>query len=356
MEERRMENKSNQEPPEELRKIQLTGKSTYIVSLPKKWVVSVNLKPGSQIIVSKQGDTSLLLTPKEFFKPAKLGEASIAVSQKDDPHTIERKIVALYLVGYSLIRIHTKDERITALQRNLIKDLTRKKLVGTEIISDSPKEMKLQILLSYPELSVESALRRMCLIAVSMHEDTMHALKNLNKELCKDIITLDDEVDRFSLYTIRQLKAAVQNERVLRDIGLSSPRDSLGYRVIAKSVERVADHAVKIAQEIVLLDSEVGEPSFKRISDLSSFARSVFDDAIKSLFKKDYSLADSAVSKAKTIVSMETEALKVISRNVEPTQLSSIRIIIESIRRTAEYAGDIAEIVLNLNVNQVTET
>jgi len=351
-----LEERLHQESDEEVRKIQLTGKSTYIVSLPKKWVANMSLQPGSQIIVSKHSDASLLLTPKDLFKPAKLGEASIAVSQKDDPRTTERKIVALYLVGYNLIRIHTRNERITALQRNLIKDLTRKKLVGTEIISDSPTEMKLQILLSYPELSVESALRRMCLIAASMHEDTMHALKNLNKELCQDIITLDDEVDRFSLYIIRQLKAAVQSERVLKDIGLSSPRDSLGYRVIARAVERIADHAVKIAEDIILLDSEIEKPVLERISELSSFARSVFDDSIKSLFKKDYALADSVVAKAKTIVSMENEVLKAISKKLDPTKLSNIRIIIESIRRTAEYAGDIAEIVLNLNINQIIET
>jgi phosphate uptake regulator len=351
-----MKEQFHQELNEEIRKIQLTGKSTYIVSLPKKWVTSMNLQPGSQIIVSKHSDASLLLTPKELFKPVKLGEASIVASQKDDPRTIERKIVALYLVGYNLIRIHTRKERITALQRNTIKDLTRKKLVGTEIISDSPTEMKLQILLSYPELSVESALRRMCLIAASMHEDTIHALKNLNKDLCKEIITLDDEVDRFSLYIIRQLKAAVQSERILKDIGLSSPRDSLGYRVIARAVERIADHAVKISEDIILLDSKIEEPVFGQIFELSSFARSVFDDSIKSLFKKDYALADSVVAKAKTIVFMENEALKAISKKFDPAKLSSIRIIIESIRRTAEYAGDIAEIVLNLNVNQIIET
>jgi len=342
---------------EETRKIQLTGKSTYIVSLPKKWVAGMNLKPGSTLVVSRHSDSSLLLTPKELVRPAKLGEAGVSISQQEDPSKIMRKIVALYLVGYNLIRIKTKDERITSLQRNSIKDLTRKKLVGTEIISDSQKEMNLQVLLSYPELSVDSALRRMCLIASSMHEDALQALKEQNKGLAQDVMALDDEVDRFSLYIIRQLKAAVQSERVLKDIGLSSPRDSLGYRVIARAVERIADHAVKIAEDVILLDNKIDEPVFKQISELSSFARSVFDDSIKALFKKDYTLADSVVAKAKTIVSMENEALKTISKkNMDPSRLSSIRIIIESIRRTAEYASDIAEIVLNLNVNQIIET
>ena len=342
-----------EETEQETRKIQLTGKSTYIISLPKKWVTNMDLKAGSQLVVSKQSDSSLLLTPKELVKPTKLGEASINVSQKDDTGTIMRKIVALYLVGYNFIRIRTKNERITSLQRNSIKDLTRKKLVGTEIISDSPNEMRLQVLLSYPELSVESALRRMCLIATSMHEDAMQALQQLNTELAKDVIALDDEVDRFSLYIIRQLKAAVQNEKILRDIGLSNPKDCLGYRVITKSVERIADHAVKIAENVLLLDEKTSDSVFQKLSEMSVFARSVFDDSTKSLYKKDYLLADSMVTKAKTIVALENEAMRVIAKKVEASDVSSVRMIMESIRRTAEYASDIAEIVLNLNVNQI---
>ena len=351
-----MEQKEDEGLREETRRIQITGKSTYIVSLPKKWVTRMNLKAGSELTLSKQGDVSLLLTPKAMVKPVKLGEASFVVSQKDEPDTILRKIVALYLIGYNFIRIKTKDERITSLQRNFIKELTRKKLVGTEIISDSPHEMRLQILLSYPELSVESALRRMCLIATSMHEDALQALKELNKKLAQDVVSLDDEADRFDLYIIRQLKAAVQNERILKDIGLSNPRDCLGYRVIAKSVERIADHAAKIAENVLLLDDKLSDSVFQRISEMSSFARSVFDDSIKSLYKKDYMLAENVVLKAKTIATMENEVIKAVSKKVELSEMSEVRMILESIRRTAEYASDIAEIVLNLNVNQIITT
>jgi phosphate uptake regulator len=343
----------NEESREETRKIQLTGKSTYIVSLPKKWVTTMNLKAGSELVIAQQSDASLILTPRDLVKPSKLGEATIVVSQKEEPNTTMRKIIALYLVGYNLIAIRTKSDRISSMQRNFIKDMTRRKLVGTEIISESSSEMKLQVLLSYPELSVESALRRMCLIAASMHEDALKALKNMDRQLAQDVTGLDDEVDRFSLYIIRQLKAAVQSDKVLKDIGLSTPRDCLGYRIIAKSVERIADHAVKIAENLLSLDDKIVDFAFERVSEMSLFARSVFDDSIISLFKKDYSLADSVVMKAKTITSMESQAIEGIIKKVEAVEMSSIRLIMESIRRTAEYASDIAEIVLNLNVNQI---
>lgn len=50
---------------EEIRKIQFTGRATYTISLPKKWVTSLGLKAGNQIIVSQQNN-SLILTPKEL--------------------------------------------------------------------------------------------------------------------------------------------------------------------------------------------------------------------------------------------------------------------------------------------------
>jgi phosphate uptake regulator len=188
-----------------------------------------------------------------------------------------------------------------------------------------------------------------------MHEDSMQALKDLNKELAREVILLDDEVDRFSLYIIRQLKAAVQSDRVLRDIGLANPRDCLGYRVIAKSVERIADHAVKIAENVLSMGKKFDDSVLRKILDMSSFARSVFDDSVKSLYKKDYSLADNVVTQAKKIVSIENEAIGAFAKKEQAIKLSTLRMIMESIRRTAEYASDIAEIVLNLNVDQIIE-
>ena len=341
---------------EEIRKIQFTGKSTYIVSLPKRWVTVLGLKAGSQIIVSQQNN-SLILTPKEMAKPSlQLAEATITISNKDDPYMIVREIISLYLVGYNFIMVKAKDERISTMQRNTIKELARKKLVGTEIISEMSNEIKLQILVSYPELSVENALRRMCLITTSMHEDAIQALENLDKKLAQEVIQLDDEVDRFSLYIIRQLKAAVQNEKILKDIGLSSPRDCLGYRVIVKFVERIADHATKIAESVQTLEEKPDEKVFQKIFEISVFAKTVFEDSIKSLFRKDYILADQVVSRAKTIVFLENEAIKEIQIKTKKTDIPSMRMIIESIRRTAEYASDIAEIVLNLNINQMITT
>ena len=53
-----------------------------------------------------------------------------------------------------------------------------------------------------------------------MYRDTLLALRENNVELAEEVIKSDDEVDRFSFYIVRQLKIAIKNEYLLKEIGL----------------------------------------------------------------------------------------------------------------------------------------
>ena len=50
----------------ETRKIQFTGKSSYIISLPKQWIVDLGLKQGDQIKIIRKGSSTLELYPPKF--------------------------------------------------------------------------------------------------------------------------------------------------------------------------------------------------------------------------------------------------------------------------------------------------
>ena len=99
-----------------------------------------------------------------------------------------------------MIHIFPKENnRLTSDQREVIKDLVRRLLMGTEIIADSASGMTLQVLINLLDLSVDAAFKRMILIAKSMHADVMLALMENNIELAREVLKSDDEVDRFSL-------------------------------------------------------------------------------------------------------------------------------------------------------------
>ena len=342
-----------QRKDEEARKIQFSGKSSYMIALPKKWVEELGLGQGDEVIITRQSDGSLLISPRRALISEGRGEVTIELPQKDDVGPIIRELVSLYVVGYNIIHVRAKGGKLTSTQREIIKEATRRHLIGTEVVADSTEEVTLQVLLSYPQLSVESALRRMFLIATSMHRDAVEALKKLDKDSAEGVIKTDDEVDRFSLYVIRQLKMAVQNDRILKEIGLATRKDCLGFRLIVKSVERTADHACSIARCVLTIKEPLDEATLAKIVELSEVAVKLFEESGSSLFKRDYKMADQLVDEAKLLAEKHKEAVAMMEkmRDVEPYH--TLRLIVDDIRRTAEYASDIAEIVLNLTVDQV---
>lgn len=345
--------KTPMEQSGDVRKLQVTGGSTYIVSLPKRWVVQNQLKKGSSIKLQEEEGGVLSILPSDSFKVQKTDEAFIKVSASDNPDTVIRKVVSAYLVGYNMIHIQVeKQQQLSSKLRDKIRNFARQLLVGTELLTDTPAELTLQVLLSYPELSIQSALRRMCIITSSMHKDAILSLKDLDKQLARSVIDTDDEVDRFNLYIIRQLKTAIENPRIIKEIGLTNARDCLGYRLITKSVERTADHAVNIAENVLLLKEPVDKASLKKVEEISALAVSMFETAIESLFRLDFNLAESVIQRTKDVGSLVKEAL-LSSQKTPVEEIANLRLVTESLKRTAEYASDIAEIVLNLTVESV---
>ena len=336
---------------EEVRKLQLVGGSTYVLSLPKKWIDSMHMQTGDQVSIIKNPNNSLSLFPIGALSSDKAVRSKTIIGQKDSIDSIKRKIIAMYLAGYHIIEVQTRGGRIQPNQKQAIRDLVRKNMIGTEIVESSPESITIQVLTSLPELSINDALKRMFLLTSTMHRDAINALREADAELGEEIVHADDEVDRFSLYIMRNLTLAVQHEKILREIGLKKSSDCLGYRVVVKCVERIADHAVSIARRIKFLKSALEPAMLQKISKLSEESLRVFEDSISALNKRDYALADTVASEAHKMAEKEQEFTDGLEESKKYT--SVIKFVLEDIRRTAEYSSDIAEAVINETIQDV---
>jgi hypothetical protein len=65
-------------------------------------------------------------------------------------------------------------------------------------------------------------------------------------------------------------------------------------------------------------------------------------------------LADSVIAEGNKIVALEKKTL-LSSKETDIEEAANVRLVIESVRRIAEYSMDIAEVVLNLTVESVIE-
>jgi phosphate uptake regulator len=319
----------------------------------------MHLKPGDPVSLLREANNSLSIIPHAERSSSLASEATAVILEKESVTSLQRKVISIYLAGYNTMHLKSKTGRISPAQRDAVREVVRRNLVGTEIIADSSAAITIQVLLTLPELSVNTAVRRMFLIASSMHKDAMLSLSEMNHELANAVIKSDDEVDRFSLYILRNLVIATQNERTLLDIGLKRPADCLSYRVAVKSIERIADHSSGIADKCLKIEEEqeISKDLFWKIEKMSQLSLVIFNDSVEAFLRRDYVMADSVVDKVENIRSVENDIISFLNEEDKMTSNepvnSNIRLILEDIRRTAEHASDIAEAAMNQTIGGV---
>jgi len=340
------------EKREEIRKIQFTGNSSYTVSLPKQWIMDLGLKQGDQIKMVRKDSSALEIYPSKLERKSQRKEDATIEIDGDETSSIVRKLISLYFLGYKTINLKPKTGRLSPIQRNTIKEAVKRMLMGSEIISDSSGGITIQVLVNLLELSIDGAFKRMIHLAKAMSSDAILAMKENNFDIAQEVINTDDEVDRFGFYIIRQLKIAIQNEHMLKEMGFKNARDCLGYRLVVKNIERAGDHATLIASDILEFRKPIKKEIVEKIEEMNNFSLTVLDEACLALFKEDYAQAEKTIEKTNEIVRYEKKVRDVSKSLKDEEEIYRIRRMTENIRRISEYASDIAEIVLNMNIEK----
>jgi phosphate uptake regulator len=325
----------------ETRKVQITGKSTYIISLPKTWVNKVKISNGDSVIMVPRSDGTLLVNPK-LNRTEETPKSSINLDCHDID-TLFRKFIGAYLAGYDLIEISSKD-RFAPNMRQKIRHITHN-VIGPEIIDETSNSIKVKDLLDSSDLSPTQALKRMYVITRGMHKDAILALQTQDKELAEDVESRDDEVDKFYWMISKQYNL-VMNDMFFADKMEINIQEVLGYLLVARSIERIADHAKKLANNTKNIKAEV--QFMPKIADTSEKILKVFDEAINAFQRNKFEPANEVVNKSKeldkTIMQLKQD---IFSLKEDAETIVSLAYIIDSLERTRAYVLDIAEISIN---------
>ncbi len=325
----------------ETRKIQITGGSTYIISLPKKWVKKAGVKNGDYIVLNPQADGTLFINPKlknGTSKPKK----SINIDY-DETEKMTRKFIAAYLSGYDIIEFRSKN-RLTPPVRQRIRDLSHY-VIGPEIIDETMISMTVQDLIDAGEFSLKKGLRRMHAITREMHHDAIIALKEKDKQLAKDVESRDDEVDKLYWMIAKQYNLILQDVFFAEKMGFT-PIAALSYLLIARAIERIADHAKKLASNVENIHTN--NKIISNIIEVSTKISAILDAAMNAFYAKRFEEANNVVSAAKKI-SKSINKLRHDLMEIKENTLETVSFayIIDSLERMRSYALDIAEISIN---------
>jgi len=323
----------------ETRKVQVTGGSTYTVSLPKDWATANGVEAGSTVAFYPEDDV-LVLTPARDDERVQ-GTLDVTDLAGDE---LVRAVMTMYVSGFDIIALES--DRITTDQRRSIRQATQS-LVGLEVLEETADCVVIQDLLDSAELSIHNALTRMRLISTSMLADAVTALVENDDDLARDVVERDDDVDRLWFVVSRIFRATLRSPAASEELGL--PREvCFDYHSSARQLERIADHAAKIARVALELD-EIPEGVVASLRTLHDEAATVIETALEALFEDASDRAVDLANDARQAIPEIDEHVRAADEllyDVDPRQAQQLGLIVDSLSRSADYGGNIAETAL----------
>lgn len=319
----------------EKRKVQKTGGSTYIVSLPKDWARE-RLEAGDDVFVEKDDDSlKIALSEKEDKK------TKTTLNYEEPLDSLLRKVISRYLIGYD--RIEIKSEGVMK-RREEIEKLVRENLMGTEVTQETSDRIELQNLLRYSDLPTKEVLSRIDSVIKSMYRDVISYIEEGDEKLKKDIMGRENEIDRFYLLAVRQLKGATKDPNIRRKLGLGSKLLCLGYRIVCKSLERIGDHLKRIPQQV---PETIGDEERSRLVEIGKRSFGPYRKIVEALFEVSDDKAEEAIQMVKKADRFQEKTESELSSS------HSMRSALESFQRIRALTTDIGEIVINFSAEGI---
>jgi len=254
-------------------------------------------------------------------------------------------MIAIYIAGYDIFELRAS--QIRSDQRKTIRDMSYR-LIGMEVVEETAKSVVIQDLISPNELQIKKSIRRMHLIIEAMHADAIRSLVKNDIDLANDVIIRDRDIDRHYLLVLKRLQAMVKTPFAkASDINAS---ESLEYYLTAVSLERIADHATKIAHCVLTLTGgSVPSEILDSITEASKLSNDIMQLAMDALAKLDPKLAEKAIETKSSQITV-LKRVEAMVLDLEAHAALPLNCIVTSIDRVADYSINIAEVAINLSI------
>ena len=328
------------------RKLQLAGGSTYLVSLPKRWVQTAGLKAGDTVFLETENDGSVSVRPRV--------SENLEVRRKIFDEHVEgsrdhllRKLLGAYVSGFGLIEIRFPPAN-ASFTRRVAREFCHL-VIGPEVIEENKNSLVIQDLSDASDLSVDKCLRRMQLTVRAMLEDAVSSLESSDAALARDVELRGQDVDR--LYWMIAKQYHLVQFHPMQSVPNGSTHPVTSYLLIAKLLERIGKHAERIAGTFpTLAEGRSLDPKLaKDIDDARGGVIGLLDKSFNSLVTKNIATANDAIDSRHTHQKLiDSISHKVATKKGE--ELLALGIVVDSLGRAAGYAAEIAEQAIDIAV------
>jgi phosphate uptake regulator len=254
-----------------------------------------------------------------------------------------RDIIGCYVGGYRTIEVTSG--HMSSLQKKDLHQIVNK-LIGPEILEETINKVVIQDLLSSEELQSERALKRIRTVVKSMITDSLSSLLNNNEELAIDVIQRDNDVDRLNLLISRQFTEILRSGSVRQET--LNPITAFNYMQAASNLERIADHAHRIAEIASQRSYNLPEDLKAELSRMDSLLCSLLDDSISYLLQTNSNKANELIDRIRE-VQKHAEGIAKSSGSKDKSEMLVRLVLASSLERMLDYIMNIGELTINLS-------
>ena len=325
----------------ETRKVQLSGGTTYTVSLPKSWAQEHGIDAGSTLSLYPNGDGSLLVEA-DADRLTETRSTTVDVSTASD-NAVRQWIHALHAVGFDTVVLVDRTGH-SAERRDVIED-TVANLSGFELLKAGDTRIQLTNLIDAENVDVRKSALRLRLVILGMHRDAVSAVLTGDETLAQRVIDRDNEADKLFAMVTRHFRRALTNLHEVEKLEYS--RDELfEYYYVARQCERIADHAEKTA---LLAAEQTDPPDAGFVADydeLSERAQTLVGNASSVVLgDAGTEMAYRSIPECDRLVADIEERERALYDG-DTVSAYECGILLDSVKRTAEYGANIAELAI----------
>ena len=332
----------------EVRKIQLTGGSTYIVSLPKKWVTDHGLSSKDQVRIEwRPSGTLRVIADASSIKRLRL----VIIECNEIPdHMLFDHLIAAYLAGAHKIKIKS-NKTFSRDQKRIFRKFIRS-TSGMEITNELDYEIELISLLNPTEMPFFSSINRMYLLLSSQIRDFSEILSGGDLDILDDADERENEVDALRLLLERQAGGILESASIEDSLG-TSRWEAAELCKLVRTLERMGDHSHNLCD----LASNYNVPRNINMNSLPVSVIPIWQTSIKLLMANLRKRKISEIHKAKSQLISARGNLMQYEEELRRSNISLEDALFmdkmsESLRRICAYSINVAEILMNIQTHR----
>lgn len=330
------------------RKLQRMGAVTVGVSLPREWVGQRGLAVGSTIRLSSRPDGSLVLLDRS--PTPEVRRATMVIDPRATSEHVFRGLIGAYLTGASEFDLRVPGG-LTPEVRATVRTFVRR-TIQPEIVSEEGDAILLRDVSLGSFLPVPSLIRRMYQVVRGLQIDAGRCWQDSDARRQPQLEVRDDEVDRYAWLVERVL--ALHGWAGLPEREGSGPgEDPLGDLLVARYLERIGDHAVRIEEHgLRLRDAGMPRKVLDALTDYHEQVLAHVEEAFEAAQRGDVDRANEVIDTGAALHATHDALFESLlyqsgPGRVAPAAHASLSLLLESLDRTTAYSQDIGEVGLD---------